>query len=88
MSGSMEVDADTKMSDTVNGSIVGLDRQVRKIMIDHDALHNIGMDAMTMGFSVANDVNMDKLKPGHKISFTVEMVAGAGFQVTAIHSVQ
>ena len=79
---------DMSMSDTVNGTVVSVDRKQRKLVLNHEAMANIGMDSMQMGFSVADSIDLRSLKKGQRVSFTVDMVAGSGMLITAIQPLQ
>ncbi len=77
-----------EMSDTVQGTVIAIDRKKRKLVLEHEKMPTMGMDAMTMGYSVADNVDLKKLKKGKRLLFTVEMVSGGGMQITAVKPVQ
>ena len=60
------VDAEVKKLDAAKGTIV----------LKHQDIPNIGMMAMTMQFDVANKKMLDGVKPGDKVRFTADIVAG------------
>lgn len=70
-------------ADTVNGEIRKIDKQARKLTIQHGELTNLGMGAMTMVFRVKEDALLDKAKQGDKVRFTVQQVNGV-LTVTAL----
>ena len=72
------------MSDTVEGTVVSVDQRKRKLLLDHESMPHMGMDAMKMSFVVADGVSLKALKEGQRVLFTVAMVADAGMQITAI----
>ncbi|WP_445504401.1 copper-binding protein [Microvirga sp. G4-2] len=68
---------------TVSGTVEKVDTAAGKITIDHGAIPNLNMDAMTMVFR-AQDPNLLKgLKAGDKVQFTADRVNGQ-ISVTSI----
>ena len=68
---------------TVTGTVEKVDTAQGKITIDHGAIPNLNMDAMTMVFR-AQDPNLLKdVKAGDKIQFTADRVNGQ-ISVTSI----
>jgi Cu(I)/Ag(I) efflux system protein CusF len=64
----------TAMSD---GEIKKIDKDAGKLTIKHGELKNLEMPAMTMVFRVQNPTMIDQVKPGDKIKFVAEKVAGS-----------
>jgi Cu/Ag efflux protein CusF len=68
---------------TVSGTVEKVDTAQSKITINHGAIPNLNMDAMTMVFR-AQDPNLLKgLKAGDKVQFTADRVNGQ-ISVTSI----
>ena len=60
-------------SDNVShGEVKKIDKSTGKLTIKHGPLNNLGMDAMTMVFRVADPVMLDQVKVGDKIDFIAE----------------
>ena len=51
-------------------------REHGEVVLEHGDLPNLGMPAMTMGFNVADNRMLDRLKEGDKVRFNAEMVKG------------
>ncbi len=62
---------------TVNGVITNIDQQAGTITLDHDAIPNLQMDAMTMAYSVNDRAMLKGLKAGDKVKFEAAEVNGA-----------
>ena len=61
---------------TVTGTVEKVDTAQGKVTIDHGAIPNLDMDAMTMVFR-AQDPNLLKgIKAGDKVRFTADRVNG------------
>lgn len=68
---------------TVTGTVEKVDTAQSKITIDHGAIPNLDMEAMTMVFR-AQDPNLLKgIKAGDKVQFTADRVNGQ-ISVTSI----
>lgn len=55
-----------------SGEVKKIDKSTGKMTIKHGPLANIGMDAMTMVFSVKEPAMLDQVNPGDKIRFVAE----------------
>ncbi|MEJ8826959.1 copper-binding protein [Variovorax humicola] len=69
------------------GEVERIDREHGEVVINHGDLPNLGMEAMTMGFAVADKRMLDRLKPGDKVRFNAEIKNGEA-TVTYIESVR
>jgi len=58
------------------GEVRKVDKSAGKITIKHGPLTNLGMDAMTMVFRVADPAMLDQVKTGDKINFIAEQPNG------------
>ena len=69
------------------GEVERVDKEHSEVVINHGDLPNLGMEAMTMGFAVADKRMLDRLKPGDKVRFNAEIKNGEA-TVTYIESVR
>ena len=60
----------------VNGEVTKVDESAGKMTIKHDAIPNLGMDAMTMVFKAADPAMLGTVKAGDKIKFSADKVNG------------
>ena len=67
----------------VAGEVKRVDKEGGKITLKHDAIPNLGMDAMTMVFRVQEPALLEKVKAGDKVRFRADHLKGA-FTVTEI----
>jgi Cu/Ag efflux protein CusF len=54
------------------GVIVKVDPARAQVLLSHQRIKSIGMDAMTMPFKVAEGVALTSFKPGDPVRFTVK----------------
>ena len=59
-----------------DGEVKKVDKALGKLTIKHGPLENLGMPAMTMVFRVKDAATLDQVKPGDRIRFLAEKVAG------------
>ena len=59
-----------------SGTITKVDTQWNRLTIDHGPLENLGMEAMTMVFEVADPAMLEGLEAGSDIQFTADRVKG------------
>jgi Cu(I)/Ag(I) efflux system protein CusF len=69
------------------GEVRRIDKSAKKITIRHGTIPNLDMPPMTMVFQVADPVLLDTVKPGDKIRFAAEKVAG-GYAATWIETAE
>lgn len=69
------------------GEVERVDKEHSEVVINHGDLPNLGMEAMTMGFAVADKRMLDRLKPGDRVRFNAEIKNGEA-TVTYIESVR
>ena len=55
-----------------HGTVESVDREARQVVIEHEAIPGL-MDAMTMSFDVPDPDVLDRLAPGRKIEFDLEV---------------
>jgi len=60
-----------------NAEVRKVNKEAKKITLKHEAIENLGMDAMTMVFQVQDPVLLDKVKAGDKVRFTADKIKGA-----------
>ncbi len=58
------------------GQVTKIDAKQKKVTIKHEELKNLGMSAMTMVFTVADDGMLEKVKEGQTIEFVADRVNG------------
>jgi Cu(I)/Ag(I) efflux system protein CusF len=54
------------------GTVNSVDVAARKVNVSHGAIQALGWPPMTMDFPVAPSVNLDAIKPGAKVVFTLD----------------
>ena len=69
------------------GEVKKVDREAKKLTIQHGPIENLGMPPMTMVFRVKDAAMLDGLEPGSKIRFHAEEVKG-GYLVTRLQKVK
>jgi Cu/Ag efflux protein CusF len=57
--------------DWTRGSIVRVEPEKSRVVLKHQQIKSIGMEAMTMPFKVAEGVKLAPFKTGDKVRFTV-----------------
>lgn len=65
------------------GEVKKVDREAKKLTIQHGPIENLGMPPMTMVFRVKDAAMLDGLEAGSKIRFHAEEVKG-GYLVTRL----
>lgn len=60
----------------VSGTVEKVDTAQGKITIDHGAIPNLNMDAMTMVFRAQDPALLKDVKAGDKVQFTADRVNG------------
>lgn len=61
----------------VNGTVTKIDEAQGKVTLNHSAIKNLDMDAMTMVFRVQDAAMLKGLKNGDKVKFEADRVNGA-----------
>ena len=61
---------------SVSGTVTKVDEPKGKLTINHGAIKNLDMDAMTMVFRAADPAMLKDLKAGDKIKFDADRVNG------------
>jgi Cu/Ag efflux protein CusF len=70
-----------------DGVVLSMDKGSNAVTLSHGPLHNLGMPPMTMGFQVGDPALLDRIKPGDKVRFHVDVIGGA-FTVMNIEPVK
>ena len=78
--------ADMKSGDIDHGAgkVVEVDVAGRRIKLDHEELPNIGMNAMTMFFGIAGDVNLAAFEAGDNVRFMVKKGRDGSYRIMAM----
>ncbi len=74
--GAMRMSSDA-MQDGMNagmtqGEVVAVDREKRRLTLKHEHIDSHDMPGMTMPFPVGADVDMDAVKPGDQVRFSLK----------------
>lgn len=64
------------LAQQVNGTVKKVDEASGKLTIDHGAIKNLDMDAMSMVFRAGDPAMLKGLKAGDKIKFDADRVNG------------
>ena len=62
---------EAEASSTVSADVRAADAEGRTAVVSHEALTELGMSAMTMRFSVAENVDFELFQPGAHLVITV-----------------
>lgn len=54
----------------VHATVVRVDPERARVVLDHERIPRIDMDAMVMPFKVDKAIGLDSFKPGDKVRFT------------------
>jgi Cu/Ag efflux protein CusF len=66
------------------GTVDAVDAAQHRLKISHDPIPAIGWPAMTMEFDVASSVDLQAVKPGTRVTFTLEKGQDGMYQVQAV----
>lgn len=66
------------------GTINAVDPAQHKVNLSHQPIPEIGWPAMTMEFPVAPSVDLKAIKPGTRVTFTIEQGQGGMYEIQAI----
>lgn len=66
------------------GTVNTVDPAQHKLNITHNPIPEIGWPAMTMDFPVAPSVDLQSMRPGMRVNFTIEQGQGGIYQIQAI----
>jgi Cu/Ag efflux protein CusF len=66
------------------GTVNSVDPVQHKVNLSHNPIPEIGWPAMTMEFPVAASVDLNALKPGTRVNFTIEKGPGGMYEIQAI----
>ena len=64
------------LAQQVNGTVKKVDEAAGKLTIDHGAIKNLDMDAMSMVFRAGDPAMLKGLKAGDKIKFDADRIIG------------
>ncbi len=78
--------AELKGADTDHGAgkVVEVDAKGRRIKLEHEELTNIGMNAMTMFFGIAGDVDLVGVEVGDDVQFMVKKGRDGSYRIMAM----
>jgi len=66
------------------GTVNSIDAAGRKINLSHGPISAVGWPAMTMDFAVAPSVDLQAVKPGTRVNFTIEQGEGGMYVIQSI----
>ena len=66
------------------GKVIEVDVAGRRIKLDHEELPNIGMNAMTMFFGTAGDVDLTAFDTGDEVRFMVKKGRDGSYRIMAM----
>jgi Cu/Ag efflux protein CusF len=66
------------------GTVNSVDPAQHKINLSHQPIPEIGWPAMTMEFPVAPTIDLNSIKPGTRVNFTIEQGQGGMYEIKAI----
>jgi Cu/Ag efflux protein CusF len=67
-----------------NGTVNSVDPVQHKVNLSHNPIPEIGWPAMTMEFPVKPSVDLNALKPGTRVNFTIEKGQGGMYEIQSI----
>jgi Cu/Ag efflux protein CusF len=71
------------LAQSVKGTVTKVDPAAGKVTLDHAAIPNLGMEAMTMAYKVQDPAALKDLKSGDKVEFEAAETGGE-YTVTKI----
>lgn len=75
------------LAQSTAGEVRKVDKAQGKITLQHEAIANLKMPAMTMAYRVQNPAWLDQVKEGDKVRFDADKVNGQ-YTITAIKAGQ
>jgi Cu/Ag efflux protein CusF len=66
------------------GTVNGVDPQKHTINLSHGPIPSLGWPAMTMDFAVAPSVDLNRIKPGNRVNFSLEKDKGGTYQIRSV----
>ena len=66
------------------GTVNSVDPAQHKVNLSHNPIPEIGWPAMTMEFPVAPSIDLQAIKPGTRVNFTIEQGQGGMYEIRAI----
>jgi Cu/Ag efflux protein CusF len=66
------------------GTVNSIDAAAHKVNVSHGPISAIGLPAMTMDFAVAPSVDLQTVKPGTRVNFTIEQGEGGMYVIQSI----
>jgi Cu/Ag efflux protein CusF len=66
------------------GTVNSVDLTQHKVNLSHNPIPEIGWPAMTMDFPVKPSVDLNAIKPGSRVNFTIEKDQGGMYEIQKI----
>jgi Cu/Ag efflux protein CusF len=67
-----------------SGTVNSVDAAQHKINLSHNPIPAIGWPAMTMDFPVAPSVDLNRIKPGSRVNFSLEKDNGGMYRIQSV----
>jgi Cu/Ag efflux protein CusF len=67
-----------------SGTVISVNAAARTINLSHGPIASLGWPAMTMDFAVAPAVDLQALKPGSRVNFTIEHADGDRYVIQSV----
>ncbi len=64
--------ADPKQPEWIKAEVVKVDTERSRVILKHELIKSIGMEAMTMPFKASATVDLKRFKPGDTVRFTID----------------
>jgi Cu/Ag efflux protein CusF len=68
------------------GTVNSVDPAQHRVNLSHSPIPELGWPAMTMDFPVAASVDLNPIRPGTRVNFTIEQGQGGTYEIKAITS--
>ncbi|WP_348675174.1 copper-binding protein [uncultured Abyssibacter sp.] len=64
--------SETAKDGMTRAKVMGVDRDRRRVTLNHEPIESVGMPGMTMPFPVGPDVDLDAVEQGDDVRFTLK----------------
>ncbi len=71
---------------TGTGVVNAVDATKKQINLNHDPMPELGWPAMTMDLPVTNKVDLEKIKPGDKVTFRLKLGRDKTYRITELEA--
>lgn len=74
-------------SEWVNGELLRIDESRNRVMVKHDYIPSIQMEAMSMLFDTSKNLHLGQYQAGDKVRFQFKVVAGS-IEITSMEKMK